>query len=149
MSILENLKAMNLKKVPSGGFERAFERYQVEVPLRAQILIPEETFQPKDYIGNTLDVSRAGMRIRLADFELLFYTKLLMRPRYIRVKLDNPVGDFEIKITGRIVSIDYHKKNTADKSGDCNLGVFFDKNEGVDLASYVKFIEAIETHCTD
>lgn len=147
MSASERLKALGLAKVPSGGFQRAFERYQIEVPVKAQILIPEETFQPREYGGNTVDVSKAGMRIRLGDVELAFYTKLLVRPRYIRVRLDNPVGDFEIKVTGQVVSIDYHKKNATDKTGDCFFGIFFDKGEGADLTNFVRLIDEIEEHC--
>jgi len=129
--------------VPSQGFQRASERYEVDATIQAQILIPEETFRPEEFRGRAIDMSMQGMKVCLHEFPLNFYNKLLTKTRYIRIQFENPFSGVEIKITGRIVSIDYHKPHATQRTGICFFGVHFDQADGADLTEYTSFIDEL------
>ncbi len=139
----ESTRLIKAKVLSSRGFSRAHNRYELELELTAQIVIPEETFKPEVFKGRTQDVSAAGMGIVLENLSQDFFKKLLPKSRYIRLNFNNPISNRAIKITGRIMSIDYHKPKAEEPTGRCFFGIYFDKNEGVDLSDYVRFVEAI------
>ncbi|MBI3736168.1 PilZ domain-containing protein [Candidatus Sumerlaeota bacterium] len=144
MSTESQAERIKAKAVPPSGYQRAYPRFELSLPLVAQIIIPEETFQPQGFQGIMQDVSAVGMRIRLDELTLAFYNKLLAKTRYIRVKFLHPLTKKEIKITGRIMSIDYHKPKTEQRAGACLFGIYFDQNEGIDMTEYTSFVACIE-----
>jgi hypothetical protein len=109
-----------------------------------QVMIPEDTFRPQILNGLTVDVSERGMQVSIAALPLNLYSKLLSRPRNVRVAFDPPGGGDEIKLLGRISWIDYRKPKADERAGPCRLGVFFDAKDGCDLKPYSQFIAAID-----
>lgn len=132
------------KKLPSGGHQRAADRFDLQLKITAEILIPEDTFRPHALEGHTLDVSSRGMQVQLDGLQGDLFSRLLVRPRHIRIAFDNPATGKQIKLTGRIAWLDYRKKNSSESAGPCNLGVAFsEKEDRVDLTAYADFIASI------
>lgn len=129
--------------VPTQGHTRAHDRFELRMPVRIQILIPEETFRPHEMEGLSLDISATGIKVRVTDFPARLYSKLLARTRHIRVLFDRPDGEGEVRLTGKVAWIDYSKSLESREVGQCDLGVFFSEGEGVDMRPYLNFIEAI------
>jgi len=133
------------RKLPPGQFNRAHDRFELEMAITVEILIPEDTFRPHGLGGHTVDVSNNGMQIVLDALRVDLYSRLLARPRHVRVTFRNPVNGEQVKVTGRIAWIDYRKPRASDAAGQCNLGVVFsERNDGVDLSQYSDFIKAIQ-----
>jgi hypothetical protein len=134
------------RKLPPGKFSRSHDRYELSIPVTIEVLIPEDTFRPHDLLGSTLDVSTNGMQLRIDLLHVDLYSRLLARPRHVRMKFENPVTGEDIKITGRIAWIDYRKRRSGDTAGPCNIGVTFSaKDDGVNLTQYSRFIQEIQT----
>ncbi len=131
--------------VPAGKFKRAHARYELSMPVSAEILIPEDTFRPHGLSGHTEDVSLTGMKIVLDALRVDLYSRLLSRPRHVRITFRSPASGEQIKLTGRIAWIDYRKPKASDAAGICNLGVVFsEKEDGVDLRQYAAFLDGIK-----
>lgn len=140
-----NRPTLPARKLPRGKFNRAHDRYALEIPITVEILIPEDTFRPHGLAGHTLDVSLHGMQLVLEALRVDLYSRLLARPRHVRVTFRSPVDGEQIKLTGRIAWIDYRKPRASDAAGQCNLGVIFsEKDDGVDLTQYGRFIDGIK-----
>lgn len=133
------------RKLPQGPFKRAFDRYELAVSVTVEILIPEDTFRPHGLSGHTIDVSLNGMQVVLDELRVDLYSRLLSRPRHVRISFRSPVNGESIKLTGRIAWIDYRKPKASDASGPCNLGVTFsEKDDGVDLTRYSQFLKNVK-----
>lgn len=128
---------------PGAAERRAHTRFELRIDMSAQILIPEETFQPRMYVGASIDVSRSGLKVRLEDMHIEDYKKLLSRTRYIRLTFISPLTRNEVKVTGRVMWIDYHKRDSSTPRGPCIVGVFFDPREGGDLTDYRAIVDAV------
>jgi hypothetical protein len=96
-------------------------RIQIGLNVKLRILIPEETFTPIEYDCVTQDISETGMRIKVDRLTTTLYLKLLESTRYARISLANPRGGDEIKLTGKIVWLDYQSADH--RSGACDIGI--------------------------
>lgn len=133
------------RKLPPGKFSRAHDRFELATAVAVEILIPEDTFRPHALDGRSMDVSLNGMQVTLGELRADLYTRLLARPRHARVTFENPATGETVKITGRIAWIDYRKRNSAEQSGPCNLGISFsEKDDGVNMTQYSRFIQDIQ-----
>jgi hypothetical protein len=133
------------RKLPPGKFNRAHNRLELSIPVAVEVLIPEDTFRPHDLIGRTLDVSANGMQVMIEALQVDLYSRLLARPRHVRVKFENPATGEGIKITGRIAWIDYRKRSSSDAHGPCSIGVTFSaRDDGVNMTQYSHFIQDIQ-----
>lgn len=133
------------RKLPPGRFKRAHDRYEIDLSVTVEILIPEDTFRPHGLSGHTVDVSLHGMQIVLDALRVDLYSRLLARPRHVRISFRSPVNGETIKLTGRIAWIDYRKPKASDASGPCNLGVTFsEKEDGVNLTQYSQFLKGVQ-----
>jgi hypothetical protein len=133
------------RELPSGKYKRAHARYELRMPVSAEILIPEDTFRPHGLSGYTQDVSLQGMQIVLDALRVDLYTRLLSRPRHVRITFRSPVSGEQIKMTGRIAWIDYRKPKASDAEGACHLGVIFsERDDGVDLRPYASFLDGLD-----
>jgi len=121
-------------------------RHHYEMSLALQILFPEETFTPVTYDCKSHDVSLRGMRIVHEQLPLSVYLKLLMTPRYTRLSFTNAFNGEIIKLTGRIVWIDYRKPIATEPGGLCYLAVSFEERENHDLTPYMEFVRGIHAH---
>jgi hypothetical protein len=120
---------------PAADDHPARTHVRYEMSIATQILFPEDTFSPVTCGGKTLDMSARGMKLYFDNFPLHFYIKLLARSRMARIRLEDPFDGTELKITGRIVWIDYH-------DGPCFMGLCFDEKDG-NLAPYLRLIENV------
>jgi hypothetical protein len=85
------------------------------------------------------------MQIVLDALRVDLYSKLLARPRHVRLSFRSPANGETVKLTGRIAWIDYRKPKASDASGPCNLGVTFsEKEDGVDLTQYSQFLKTVQ-----
>ena len=140
-----NRPSLPARKLPPGKFNRAHDRFELQIPVTVEIMIPEDTFRPHGLAGHTVDVSNNGMQVILDALRVDLYSRLLARPRHVRVTFRNPVNGEQVKLTGRIAWIDYRKPRASDAAGECNLGIVFSqKEDGVDLRQYFDFIEGIQ-----
>jgi len=121
-------------------------RHHYEMSVALQILFPEETFTPVVYDCKSHDVSLRGMRIVLELLPLSVYVKLLMTPRYTRLSCTNAFSGEKIKLTGRIVWIDYRKPVATEPSGLCYLAVAFDERDNQNLTQYMEFVRGIHAN---
>lgn len=140
-----NRPTLPARRLPPGKFNRAHDRFEIQMAATAEILIPEDTFRPHGLAGHTLDVSHNGLQIVLDALRVDLYSRLLARPRHVRVTFRSPVNGEQIKVTGRIAWIDYRKPRASDAAGACNLGIVFsERTDGVDLTQYAEFIQGIQ-----
>lgn len=140
----DKIPKIKARTIPEGEHKRASSRFEIEIPIDVGILIPEETFQPHALTGGTSDVSATGMKIQLDSLEAELYRKLMARSRMVRLTFAPPGLAEPIKVTGKIAWMDYRKTDSGAKTAPCHLGIFFSKDEGVDLTQYLDFIEKIE-----
>lgn len=131
------------QRATDGKFQRAHNRFSLEIEVSLHILIPEDTFAPQKLDGKTVDVSARGMQVGIDGLPHDLYAKLLARTRHVRVMFRTPVVERQIKITGRISWIDYRKPKADKQSGPCRIGIFFDVVDGIDLGPYTEFIGCI------
>lgn len=140
-----NQSPLPARRLPPGKFNRAHDRFEIAIRVTVEILIPEDTFRPHGLSGHTVDVSSNGMQVVLDALRVDLYSRLLARPRHVRVMFRSPVNGGQIKVTGKIAWIDYRKPRATDAAGECNLGIVFSpKEDGVDLSQYADFIKGIQ-----
>ena len=110
------------------------------------VVIPEETLQPIKLSGRTLDVSAGGMKIRLSSLARQTYHKLLMDRRFARVEFVMPEAKGWLRLTGKVVWIDYHQADPAQASGECFVGISFgESSPGDDIGKYTAFLEDVQS----
>lgn len=130
------------RRLTSGSYQQAHPRYVMKLGISVQILIPEETFSTKSMDARVVDLSAQGMQIRFPALSEELYHRLLHRTRLARIRMVHPIRQDIIKITGRIIWIDFHKSNRDKKDASCNMGIFFMPEDGVDN-KYREFIESV------
>ena len=130
------------ERLDPGSYEQAHPRYLLRIKIGLQILIPEETFSTSAMDARLMDVSAEGMRIRVPKLTFKLYNRMLHRTRLGRVTLVHPHTDETIKLTGRIMWMDYHRSEPHQESARCEMGIFFNPEDGVD-AKYRRFIESV------
>lgn len=106
--------------------KRHQNRLNAKLSVEAQIMIPEDTFQPKVYKGITENISESGMKVILFGFDKGIYVKMLRAPRYVKIKLEELVQEKETFLIGRVVWIDYHFKKDSNEEPLCKIGLFFE-----------------------
>jgi len=121
-------------------------RHRHEMSVTLQVLFPEETFTPVTYTCKTHDVSLRGMRVVLDRLPLTLYNKLLSSTRYARISFTNALNGGKIKLTGRIVWLDYRKPRSTELNGLCYMAVSFDDRDNQDLTHFTEFVQGIQTH---
>lgn len=129
--------------IPTEGHTRAHDRFELQMEIRVQILIPEETFRPHEMEGLSVDISATGIKVRVREFPTHLYRNLLARTRHIRISFDRPDGEGEVKLTGKVAWIDFARSLKSREIGQCDLGVFFCEGEGVDMGPYLDFVNAL------
>lgn len=111
--------------------------------VSVQVLIPEETFQPRSMTGSSIDLAPGGMSVTVEEMTQDLYLRLLSDRRYIRIAFESPLDSGEVKITGKVVGIDFRKEKAAAPSGPCELRVFFEEGKSDDTGKYMAFISAM------
>jgi c-di-GMP-binding flagellar brake protein YcgR len=101
---------------------RKNKRYAINLPVKLFVLLPEETFQPKEQEGRAQNISLNGMKILVPHVEEALYKNLLKTVRFAKVFFTLPGSTQPMELHGRIVWIDY---SSEEKSME--LGVFLDR----------------------
>jgi c-di-GMP-binding flagellar brake protein YcgR len=101
---------------------RKNRRYAISLPVKIFVLLPEETFQPKEQQGRAQNISLNGMKILVPHVEEVLYKNLLKTVRFAKVLFTLPGSSRQMELHGRIVWIDY---SSEEKSME--LGVFLDR----------------------
>lgn len=127
------------------GDRRRTPRYRFEMNVSLQILVPEETFTPIIYECNTHDVSRGGMRVAIEKLPNTMYKKLLSTTRFARISFNDPFNGAKIKLTYRIVWLDYRKPDPAEKFGPCYMALSLEERDNQNLSGLVEFMREIQT----
>ena len=130
------------ERLDAGSYEQAHPRYLLRLKISLQILIPEETFSTSSMDASLIDVSAEGMQVRVPKMSFKLYNRMLQRTRLGRITLVRPHTKETIKLTGRIMWMDYHRSAPHQDSASCKLGIFFNPEDGVD-AKYRRFIDSI------
>ncbi len=126
---------------PSGLGRRAHERFAMELDVSLQILIPEETFQPRSMKAKTQDISVRGMKLLVPGLSRELYAQLISAKRYARVGLTDPKGGDQLKVSGLIVWYDYHRPEKAQRAGDCLMGIDINESVTGNLDDYIALVE--------
>ena len=124
--------------------ERMHDRFELQIDLKLQIIIPEQSFEPHAMTAQSLDVSAMGMHVIIDDMPNSLYTSLLMRTRSVGLEFTHPQGTDQMNLTGRVAWIDYHKAKASDQSGPCQIGISFDDETSPDYQLYAEFVQRIE-----
>ncbi len=122
------------------GFERRInERSPVEIAVKVEILLPEQTFRPCGFDARTLDMSVRGMKILVENLPDSFYKRLHAKTRFTRIEFDDPRLGGVFRLIGKVMWFAYNSSVTADKEGDCMLGILFDTEDQASLEKYAAF----------
>ncbi|MEN6627577.1 MAG: PilZ domain-containing protein [Candidatus Sumerlaeia bacterium] len=127
-------------RVASESVRRVSRRFQAAIKARLRILFPEETFTPIEYECVTQDVSESGMRIVVDRLPTALYFKLMASIRYARISLLDPCGGGDVKLTGKIVWIDYRSGLADQPDGSCQMGISFEGRDAHELAEMVRLL---------
>lgn len=130
---------------PAMGDRRGTPRFRFEMNVSLQILVPEETFTPIIYDCKTHDVSRGGMRVMIEKLPYMLYKKLLSTTRFARISFNDPFSDAKIKLTYRIVWLDYRKPDPAEKYGPCYMALAIEERDNQDMSGLTEFMHEIQT----
>ena len=125
---------------------RSEPRLKLAMRVSVRVLIPEETFQPRSLTGSSIDVAPGGMSVTVEEMPQDLYLRLLSDRRYIRIAFESPLDAEEVKITGRVVGIDFRKEKAAAPSGPCELRVLFEEGKSGDTGKYMAFISAMSAN---
>ncbi len=110
---------------------------RVDLTISLQILIPEETFTPIEYACATHEFSSRGIRIGLEQLPSSIYVKLMSHPRYARITMCDPLRGNKIKLTGRIVWLDYQHNSGDTLNGSCQMAISFENQDKKDLSNFI------------
>lgn len=142
---LEQISPIGHKPTPT-AIPRRHARYAVQLDAECKILIPEATFQPHLLPGQTVNLSDLGMKIIISDIGKALFRDMLGGKRYIRVAFKEPFGNKEVKITGKIVWMDYfNPSKQQDELGPCVVGLDFSEGKDAHNKDYLEFIEHLKS----
>jgi c-di-GMP-binding flagellar brake protein YcgR len=120
--------------------KRKHKRIEARIDVQIELVLPEETFQPKRKGGRTLNICEQGMKIMMCDVSEHFYKKLLSPMRYAKINFSLPVSNKHKVLHGKIVWLDYNSQ-----THDCTFGVYFETITPEDQQEMRDFIQMLET----
>lgn len=118
-------------------------RFPLELPVSIEILIPEDSFTPHLFSGISVDFGLWGMSFTVSDIVEDLYHKLLTEPRTIRVAFISSLDHKEIKITGKVVGIEFRSNEDRNEPGPGDFRVFFESGKSGDTTRYMAFINSL------
>lgn len=86
------------------------QRLRLKIPAQIYIVLLEETSRPQRRTGIIVDLSLHGLKVFLPDVDPDFEKKLMRSDRYMRVSFFSPIDEIEVRLTGRIVWLNYSSK---------------------------------------
>lgn len=123
---------------------RGQPRFEADLPVKLQILIPEETFSPQILTGILIEVSRNGMRVRIDKLARELYKNLFAETRYVRVLFANPKSGDEGRAVGKVIWIDYRQTKAKASSGECILGISLVETADTPADGYADLVQTIQ-----
>ena len=131
---------------PDPRERRSVPRLKLAMPVSVRVLIPEDTFQQRSMNGSSIDLAPGGMSVTIEEMTQDLYLRLLSDRRYIRIAFESPLDAEEVKITGKVVGIDFRKEKAAAASGPCELRVLFEEGKSGDMRKYKAFFSAMNAN---
>lgn len=119
--------------------QRKHKRIEAHIDVHVTVVFPEETFQPQQISGHTLNVSEQGMKIRMFDIQQDFYKKMLSPIRYAKVSFTLPTTRNNKVLHGKMVWLDYNPPKR-----ECTFGVYFESIAPEDQEEMRRLIEMLE-----
>ena len=119
---------------------RKQERFPIEPGVPFQILMPEETFQPRSLKAKILDISVGGMKLLVPGLPQDLYNQLILGKRSGRAILTDPISGEQIRVTGLILWYDYRSPD-----GDCLMDVHMNESVTGNLDDYKAFVMRVVT----
>ncbi len=119
---------------------RKIRRIGVDLPANLQILFPEVSFTPLVLKGFARDISREGVRIKVANLTTGDYSRIIRGPRLCRVICVFPAQDAPTRLFGKIINFEIRGKVS---EGACVLGVHLGENDKEDLQRLNQFLESL------
>ena len=117
---------------------RTHERFAMEPGIPFQILMPEETFQPRSLKARILDISVGGMKLLVPGLPQELYSKLILGKRSGRAILTDPISGEQLRVTGLILWYDYRGPD-----GDCLMGIHMNESVTGNLNDYEAFVKRV------
>ncbi|MBI1292156.1 hypothetical protein GC173_13090 [bacterium] len=96
---------------------RRFPRYTCNLPAILDIMVPEQTFSPKNVPAACLDLSRTGCRLTCRKIDSDYYRMLMQELRYVKLEIDLLDGRL-LRLRGKLVWVDYAREESS-------LGIMF------------------------
>lgn len=121
---------------------RVNRRIRLELPVSVAIIIPEQTFQARPLKGKSINFGPGGMKLTVEDMTPELSSLLLGERRFIRIAFTSPSDQQEIKVTGRVLGIDFFGAEASGGKGPCDLRVFIDEGMSDTTGRYESFIGA-------
>jgi len=117
-------QGFDLDKVRVTKERRKWPRVNVELPCEVQLLMPDETFQPRRAHGCIINLSMRGARVRISSLLKDVFQKLLRPNRYVKLIFSTPESERKLKVIGKIVSMEFKEKEQL-----LDLMAYFEKVE--------------------
>lgn len=105
-----------------------------------RVILPEETFQPRELSARVSNVSPRGMRLTVEDLDFDLYRRMMTGRRFARIEMADPEETERIKVSGTIVWLEFHGTGESKIPGICDVGLEFDKSTTANLGDYEKFL---------
>ena len=121
---------------------RVGRRIRLELPVTVAIIIPEQTFQARPLRGKSINFGPGGMKLTVEDMTPDLSSLLLGERRFIRIAFTSPSDHQEIKVTGRVLGMDFFGAESSNGRGPCDLRVFIDEGMSDTTGRYESFIDA-------
>ena len=103
-------EGFDLDKIRVTKERRKWPRVNVELPCEVQLLMPDETFQPRRAHGCIMNLSMRGARVRISSLLKDVFQKLLRPNRYVKLIFSTPESERKLKVIGKIVSMEFKEK---------------------------------------
>jgi len=103
-------EGFDLDKIRVTKERRKWPRVNVELPCEVQLLMPDETFQPRSSHGCIMDLSMRGARVRISSLLKDVFQKLLRPNRYVKLIFSTPESERKLRVIGKIVSMEFKEK---------------------------------------
>ena len=111
-------------EAPKRGIEqRRHPRFDYVAPVFIRVLVEEETFNPLRFSGQSCNISRGGILLRVQGLSEEHYKLLIHRQRMVRVHAQIAEAGGEVVFFGKIVWYDFR---CTDQGTSCLLGVAFE-----------------------
>lgn len=136
--ILEVQKQYKEEETSDMEDRRHFQRVHWESPMTIKVLLPEETFRPKEMECVSFDICESGIGVRFKKLSPDFYNLLKKTTRYLEGEIMIPGSKEKTSFRGRIAWIDNFSSYA---NQECKMGIEFTKVQSLMKDAILSYIE--------